>query len=488
MDEFDRYDNLTKDILTGLVLPMTILAPRKKRSRSLPNESQQVTTISERSATDISSFGKDSVDGAGRLVKPHIMFATVANSGGQLTSMCLSGDLRVAAAGMRGGPLRVWGLDTSSDSSVMSAMRSLHSFSTPLPRVRQKTREHPIRSNNGDGKTEHPYDAWTKPYLPTVQLVGHSRAVFSVSFGPDEELTGRRQQLLSASADRTVRLWDIRFSYCLAKYECVSSPWSVSFGPFGHYFSVGLMGGVSCIYSTDRATPLRLLLGHKSDVTCSCWHPRGTMLATGSDDLTVRLWDMRSGQSVRLLEGVEAKVECIAQAADGSMVAAGCTDGSAVVWDMGSGKVLTSLRRSNGAVLSMAFSSTDAVLATGGSDCTVRLWDLRSLAGAGEAADRNLIPRLSEPRRTFGTKCTPVLTVGYTKGNLLYAGGAFSTAYAEGNRSLLSHRSFVLTRVCLSVCVLEVIAAQGALDAEGRISTLGLAQVHSEVAPNHDTS
>jgi len=143
---------------------------------------------------------------------------------------------------------------------------------------------------------------------------------------------------------------------------------------------------------------------------------------------------MRTGQSVRVFEGTDSKIECVAISADGALAAAGCTDGGATVWDIGSGRTLTTLRRSSGAVLSMAFSDAEAVLATGGAVCSVRLWDLRSLSNAGgEGADRNIVSRLSGPRRTFGTKCTPVLTIGYTRENLLYAGGAFSSAYAEGD-------------------------------------------------------
>ena len=43
--------------------------------------------------------------------------------------------------------------------------------------------------------------------------------------------------------------------------------------------------------------------GHHSDATVVRWHPNSHLLATGSDDRTVRVWDARDGRAARVLVG-----------------------------------------------------------------------------------------------------------------------------------------------------------------------------------------
>ena len=43
--------------------------------------------------------------------------------------------------------------------------------------------------------------------------------------------------------------------------------------------------------------------GHHSDATVVRWHPNSHLLATGSDDRTVRVWDVRDGRAARVLVG-----------------------------------------------------------------------------------------------------------------------------------------------------------------------------------------
>lgn len=52
-----------------------------------------------------------------------------------------------------------------------------------------------------------------------------------------------------------------------------------------------------------------MLAGHHSDVSAVAWHPNGHYLASGSDDRTLRLWDVRDGKSCRVLVGHRAPVQ-----------------------------------------------------------------------------------------------------------------------------------------------------------------------------------
>lgn len=84
--------------------------------------------------------------------------------------------------------------------------------------------------------------------------------------------------------------------------------WDVAAGPLGHYFASASADRTARVWCTERAQPLRLLVGHHSDVSAVRWHPNSHYVATGSHDRTVRLWDIRDGKSQRILIGHRAAV------------------------------------------------------------------------------------------------------------------------------------------------------------------------------------
>lgn len=64
------------------------------------------------------------------------------------------------------------------------------------------------------------------------------------------------------------------------------------------------------------------------------YHPNSRVLATGSYDKTVRLWDPTSGQTLRVLRGHTASVDAVAFAPDGTRLASAGRDGTLRVWDL----------------------------------------------------------------------------------------------------------------------------------------------------------
>jgi WD40 repeat protein len=89
---------------------------------------------------------------------------------------------------------------------------------------------------------------------------------------------------------------------------------------------------------------LGILDGHRAGVTGMALSADGQMLATGSVDSTVRLWDTRSGECAAILEGHTAGVWSTAMTGDGRLVASGGTDGTVRLWDTASRVELRSLR------------------------------------------------------------------------------------------------------------------------------------------------
>lgn len=260
-------------------------------------------------------------------------------------------------------------------------------------------------------------------FFSCKELRGHSKAVYSLSHDPSGQL------LLSTSADETVRLWDSVNARCLTRYLTVGPTWDVDFGPFGFYFALAHQNRTASVYSTDRDVPLRVFCGHESDVTCCRWHPNAAYFLTGSDDRTVRMWDIRAGSCMSEFVEFISPISKITISPDGNYFAAGCENGSIAVLDLRFCRRTAILEGHVGPILDVSFSPDSKSLCSGGDDCTVRIWDI-SACKVGQ------IEVVSHACSCFYTKQSQVFTVRYDSANLVYCGGAFSSNNQNSNYSI----------------------------------------------------
>jgi WD40 repeat protein len=137
------------------------------------------------------------------------------------------------------------------------------------------------------------------------------------------------------------------------------------------------------------------LIGHTGPVTCivSVRLRDGlTLLATGSEDCTVRLWDPTTGTAQgNPLTGPTAKVTSIATVpfpGGQTLLAAGSADGTARLWDpttnIARGSTLAGHSGGVTSVAAVPLPDGRSLLATGGDDGTVRLWDATTSAPYGD--------------------------------------------------------------------------------------------------------
>ena len=132
--------------------------------------------------------------------------------------------------------------------------------------------------------------------------------------------------------------------------------------------------------------PTATLAGHNKAINTVAFSPAGDLLATGSSDTTIRLWDLDKQRAVAALTGHTSKVHCVAFSPDGRTLASGGNDGTLRLWNLLLNKQVAVFQGHRSAIWKVAFSPDGQTLASTSLDATIRLW---RAAPEHDTQDRN---------------------------------------------------------------------------------------------------
>jgi len=189
---------------------------------------------------------------------------------------------------------------------------------------------------------------------PLATLSGHADYVRSLGFSPDGKMLAAAGGPPQRGGE--IKIWD------------VSSLVAPGFSPA----SAALKGG---------ATLLKTLVGHKDCIYSVAWSPDGKLLASGSYDKMVKLWDASTGQEVKNLQDHIDAVFAVAFSPDGMHLASASQDRGVKIWDIASGQRLYTLSDASDGLTSMAYSPSGAQIAAAGYDKTIYVWQVGASEG-----------------------------------------------------------------------------------------------------------
>jgi tRNA A-37 threonylcarbamoyl transferase component Bud32 len=143
---------------------------------------------------------------------------------------------------------------------------------------------------------------------------------------------------------------------------------------WGHLPGGGLFGAAQASRVPLRAT----LRGHSASVWSVAFAPDGRLLATGSDDATLRFWDAATGREQAALSGHNSAVLAVAFAHSGKFLLSGDSDGTLALWDVATRQEGLPLPHQSGNIRRLSISPDDRTVAVSGGAQGVDLWDLDS--------------------------------------------------------------------------------------------------------------
>ncbi|KAF9297290.1 hypothetical protein BGZ88_010473, partial [Linnemannia elongata] len=99
-----------------------------------------------------------------------------------------------------------------------------------------------------------------------------------------------------------------------------------------------------------------------------------SVLASGSSDKTVRLWDTSSGNNIFVMKGHTDSISSIAYAPNGQQFVSGSNDTTVRIWDVSTKESLATLTNHTDRVSSVAYSPDGQYIVSASWDMTLRIW------------------------------------------------------------------------------------------------------------------
>uniref|UniRef100_A0A673G4T2 Neutral sphingomyelinase (N-SMase) activation associated factor n=1 Tax=Sinocyclocheilus rhinocerous TaxID=307959 RepID=A0A673G4T2_9TELE len=202
-------------------------------------------------------------------------------------------------------------------------------------------------------------------------LMGHDDAVSHICWRDDK--------LYTASWDSTVKIWkcvadDISSNKrtqfdLLAEFEHEAGVNTLDLSPAGTLLATGTKEGTLTLWDIANPLPLNQLTCHSGKIHQVAFSPDSRHVLSVGEDSCLVVTDVQTGM---LLATVHAEQECFCW--DGNTVLSGGMSGDLSVWDLLSSKVIHKIPAHSGAVTCMWMNEQCSTIITGGVDKQIILW------------------------------------------------------------------------------------------------------------------
>lgn len=213
---------------------------------------------------------------------------------------------------------------------------------------------------------------WEVSTGETLQIyAGHTVFVNAIALSPDEKT------LYSGGADGAIYRWNLvtgeKEGEFLGHQGAVNT---LARTPDGQILVSGSSDGVIKLWDTRSGEILGTLPGHSGAINALVITDDSQRIVSGGTDRTIRLWDIKTRTETQVLEGHESYINAIAISPDGRNLFSASADQTIKRWDLDTGEDVETLTGHSSYINALTLSRDGQTVSSGGADGTVHVWDV----------------------------------------------------------------------------------------------------------------
>lgn len=184
--------------------------------------------------------------------------------------------------------------------------------------------------------------------------------------------------LYSTGSDESLQAWDVARGQRKFEQKTKSGE-ALAMSPDGQLLAmVSSADAAVRVVDTASGQERMVLTGHTNNNYAAAFSPDNKFLATGGQDLAIRIWDLAARTQIAQLDTPQQQIRALVYGLDGTLYA-GYVDGQIVAWNVAGKQPSLSLAAHNTGVTCLALHPTGRYLASGSTDDSVKVWDLQTV-------------------------------------------------------------------------------------------------------------
>jgi WD40 repeat protein len=136
----------------------------------------------------------------------------------------------------------------------------------------------------------------------------------------------------------------------------------------------------------QKSRCIHIIEAHSALINSLDIGPQGLLLVSGSDDKTIKLWNVQTGQLLHRFTGHQGEVGTVAISPDGRRLVSGSSDRTIMAWNMEQKSLCETFyshagspySHNQGGINTVAFSPDGKIISSGGGDRTIKIWNPRN--------------------------------------------------------------------------------------------------------------